>query len=79
MKKALAPNSKRLKIIFFQKIYRHFRLRKSLHLISPIKTFKLPEIWQKINGLLMLKGLVFPGCKAINNSYAIQLEFTFAF
>ena len=29
--------------------------------------------------LLMLKGRVFPGCIAINNSYAIQLEFTVAF
>ena len=27
----------------------------------------------------MLKGRVFPGCIAINNSYAIQLEFTVAF
>ena len=75
MKKALAPNSKRLKIIFFQKIYRHFRLRKSLHLISPIKTFKHPEIWQRIDGLLMLKGRAFPRCIAINNLTWIYSRF----
>jgi hypothetical protein len=65
--------------IFSKKIYRHFRLRKSQRLVWPINTFKLPEIRQKINGLLMLKGRVFPGCIAINNSYATQLEFTVAF
>ena len=76
------PNSNRLKIVFAifkKKIARHFILRKSQHLISPINSFKLPEIWQKINGLLMLKGRAFPRCIAINNSYAIQLEFTVAF